>query len=305
MGSDLLVIGEALVDMIDQGDHRTYLAYPSGSPLNVAVAAARLGLGVEFATRFAADPIGRQLRGYAVAHGLDLGRSVPATEPSSLAIMSIDDAGDAVYDFRLDGTADWQWTPAELAPVRAAPPPIVHLGSIASWFPPGGDVLLDTVRGLGSVVSYDPNIRPALLPDPDAARDQVERWVRVATLVKASAVDVGWLYPGWPVERVAGHWRALGPPVVVITLGADGAYAVAGDRTARTAAVPMSIVDTVGAGDSFTAALCVHLSAHGVPGLVADLDAALRYAACTAGLACERDGPSFPTRTEVDARLTR
>jgi fructokinase len=304
MGTDLLVLGEALADMIDQGDHRTFVAYPSGGPLNVAVAAARLGLGVGYATRFSGDPIGRRLRAYAAGHGLDLSRSVAAAEHSGLAIMSINDAGDAVYDFRLDGTADYQWTPAELAPVRAAPPPVVHVGSIASWYPPGGDVLLDTVRQLGTVVSYDPNIRAQLLPDPAAARDKVEQWVRVATLAKASVVDVGWLYPGWPVEEVAGHWRALGARIAVVTLGGDGAYAMAGDHSTRVAAPAVRVADTVGAGDAFAAALCVRLSAHGVPGLVADLDATLRYAACVAGLACERAGPSFPTAAEVDARLT-
>lgn len=300
--SDILVIGEALVDMIDQGDHRTFVAHPGGSPLNVAIAASRLGLDVALAARFSADFIGQQLRAHALAYRLDLSRSVPATEHSSLAIVSVNGAGDAMYDFRLEGTADWQWTPAELASIRAAPPPLVHVGSIASWQAPGAAVLLSAVRELGSVVSYDPNIRPQLLSDLGAARDQVEQWVRVATLAKASAEDIGWLYPGWPVEDVAARWRSLGARIVVVTLGPDGAYAAA-DTAVRVPAPPTSIVDTVGAGDAFTAALCAQLATRGVDGVLAELPAALAFAAGTAALACERPGPSFPSRAEVEQRL--
>ena len=159
--------------------------------------------------------------------------------------------------------------------------------------------LARSIRDRGGVlVSYDPNIRPRLLGDPDRGRRMAEAGVRLAHLVKASAEDIGWLYPGWSAAEVAGHWLRLGPAVVVITDSARGAdaFTAAGPPVHRPAR-EVTVVDTTGAGDSFTSGLLSALIGRGLhspaelarrPG--ADLTPALDDAILAASLTCQRSG---------------
>jgi fructokinase len=218
-----VVVGEALIDLIP-ADNDAYLARPGGSPLNVAVGLARLGQPAALAGRLSADPFGTVLRQRLERSGVDLRHLLAAPEPSTIALVDLS-GGHARYEFSAGG-ADFQWTPAELeflpAGARA-----VHFGSLASWLPPGDAAITGTVRriraGESVLVSYDPNVRPALQPDPAAARQQVERSVALAHVVKASAEDVAWLYGSADPAEIAGRWLGLGAGLVVVTSGADGA----------------------------------------------------------------------------------
>jgi fructokinase len=164
----------------------------------------------------------------------------------------------------------------------------------------------------GTLISYDPNVRPVLLRDPAHARHAVERSVGAAHIVKASREDVEWLYPATDIEQVSARWLELGAVLVVITDGAHGAHAFRADaarisRPGRKAAV----ADTVGAGDAFTAGLLGALVRHGLhtPELVARssptvLTAALDDAILVSALTCERIGADPPialTRPDVPA----
>jgi len=145
----------------------------------------------------------------------------------------LDEHRKAVYDFYAQGSADWQWTPDELA--IPAGTQILHTGSLASWLPPGDEHLVAALRQARDtlLVSYDPNVRPTLLGTPERARPLIERAVAVAHLVKASDDDVGWLYPGSRLDAVAGRWLGLGAATVVLTRGERGAvgYDVASTRS--------------------------------------------------------------------------
>jgi fructokinase len=306
----LSVIGEALIDFVDAGDHSTFAAYPSGSPLNVAVGLARLGHDTEFMARFGEDTFGRMLRAHAERNGVGLSSSVAATEQSSLAIATLDQDAKAHYDFYLTGTADWQWTDAELRVPPATR--ILHAGSLTSWLPPGADRVIEMLRRVRDdmLVSYDPNVRPGLLGTPEQARELIERAVAVAHLVKASDDDIGWLYPGDSEDAIAARWLALGATTVVITRGERGA------RAYRPGAAPLErpareirLVDTIGAGDAFTSGLLGALARAGVrdaPGLAAaDLVEALDEAILVAALTCERAGADPPTAAELEAASTR
>lgn len=305
------VIGEALIDLVmdppgtDPAGPPVYLAHPGGSPYNVAVGLARLGQPTRLVARLSGDAFGRQLRGHAEANGVDLSCAVAATEQSTLAVVSLDADRNAGYDFYRDGTADWQWSDAELdrIPADAA---WLHTGSLASWTEPGAGVIADLLRRRRQqgpvVVSYDPNIRPALLPDHGLALARVEAMVGLADVVKASAEDLAWLYPGRDAEEVLRHWRELGAAVVVMTDGGRGARFIAGEEVATVPARPVAVVDTVGAGDAFMAGLINALVTAGFePGPDLDIAAAVDEAILVAALTCARAGANPPTAAELAA----
>jgi fructokinase len=310
------VIGEAIIDLLPAGPPRTFQAVPGGSPYNVAIGLARLGHRARLMARLADTAFGRILRDHAEAEGIDLRAAPRAPEPSTLAVVSLDAAARASYDFYLDGTADWQWTAAETgrAPRDSA---VFHFGSIASWTPPGDAQILALARRLhdrGDVlITYDPNVRPGLLADPGHGRSVVERAIGIAHLTKASSDDIAWLYPDLTPAEVARHWLRLGAAAVVITSSAEGAYAFTADGgVVRRPALDVTVADTVGAGDSFTAGLIASLLERGQQapaGLVRcaaeQLSGALDDAILVASVNCERRGNDPPTAADVAAARDR
>ncbi len=297
------VLGEAVVDLV-QGPDGRFTAHPGGSPLNVAVGLARLGVPATLLARFSTSRFGRILRAHADANGVDLRHAVDTDDPATLAIASLADDGVATYDFYVDGTADWQWRDDELSPALTGRG-ILHTGSLAVFRFPGADRVADalrTARAEGALISIDPNIRPGLLGTPAQARARVEELIRLAHLVKASEEDGAWLYPGRPVEDVLRHWRDLGAALAVVTLGAGGALALSGTRTFRQPAPAVEVVDTIGAGDAFTAGLLADLS-RAADGWSDDVvAAALRYAVEVAAVTCTRAGADPPYRHELSNR---
>jgi fructokinase len=258
-GPLLTVIGEALVDLVPSGPPGEYHAHPGGSPFNVAVASARLRNRTALMVRLAQQGFGPLLRATADAEGIDLSAAARAAEPTTLAVVSMNGGGHASYEFYLQGTADWQWTIGELRK-RPTDTAILHFGSIASWTPPGSeriDQLITEARARnGVLISYDPNIRPAVLGARTNGAQLVERSVGHAHLVKASREDLEWLYPARSVADVARQWNELGPTLVVVTDGADGATAYRGGReTLVRPGRAVTVADTIGAGDAFTAGL--------------------------------------------------
>lgn len=305
------VLGEVLADLVADPDGR-WVLHPGGSPANTAVGLARLQVPTLLLGRLARGPVGDRLRRHLVGNGVDLSHAVPAEEPASLAFVELDEAGAARYAFYVGGTADFAWRPAELA---ARPPDLVawHTGSLASWLEPGWQVVAEaTARAAadpGVTVSLDPNLRPALLADRPVARRRVGELLGSADLVKVSEEDLDWLHPGRPAEEVARDWLAGGPALVVVTLGPRGALAVCADRPAvQVPGQHVQVVDTVGAGDSFTSALLASLYRRGVlgpgfrgalPGL--DLPAVVAEAVRASALTCTRPGADPPWPAELSA----
>ena len=199
------------MDMVPAGGG-LFEAAPGGSPANVAVALARLDVPVRLLARLADDVLGRRLRRHLVANDVDLGYAVHAREPSSLAIVALDEHGVPEYDFRVDGTADWQWTDDELAGALDGPVVAVHSGSLALAREPGASALTRLLARARerAAISYDPNCRPLLMGSPEAELERVERLVALADVVKVSSEDLAWLVPGCPPEHVAADWLARG-----------------------------------------------------------------------------------------------
>lgn len=311
------VLGEALIDLVASGEPGGYQARPGGSPYNVAIGLARLGVRTSLMARLADNAFGRQLREHAEAQDLDLSASPHAVEPTTLAVVSLNDDAQATYDFYLDGTADWQWTPAETARLRPDTT-VLHVGSIASWTAPGSESIHELVRTVHAagqaLVSYDPNVRPLLLGDPARGRELVERTVKVAHIVKASREDLEWLYPGITADHVAARWIEFGALLVIITDGPDGADAFQPGRAVRhRPGRAVQVVDTVGAGDAFTAGLLAALVSadQHTPARVSRLtgpmlDDLVGEAILVASLTCTRQGADPPTAAAREAaRLVR
>jgi fructokinase len=302
-----VVVGEALVDLVGQRGSRTLVAHPGGSPANVALGLARLGDPVTLMTRLGKDAFGEMISTHLQSSGVrvDAGRDDGAK--TSLAVASLA-AGVATYDFRIE------WDIGTLAPLPVETR-CLHTGSLATILEPGrADVedLMAREHQRGRVtISYDPNVRPALLGTPERARPGIERLVSLSDVVKVSDEDLHWLYPGRPDEEVARDWLARGPVLVIVTRGGQGVYAVTADLEVRRPATPIDLVDTVGAGDSFTSGLLdglrradligserrETLSAIDESSLVSILDDASLVAAIT----CSRPGANPPTRAEVEA----
>jgi fructokinase len=312
----IAVCGEALIDLVDEGGW-TFRAHPGGSPANVAVGLARLAIPTALLGRVAGDGFGRLLRQHLTDNGVDTRFLVHAAEPSTLAVVTLDPAGVATYQFYVDGTADWQWTREQLPPAMPVDVVAVHAGSLALSVEPAATVLTELLRAerdRGQVtISFDPNLRPSFEPDRDAARRRVERQVALSDVVKVSSEDLGWLQPGESPAQVAHRWAAeLGPALVIVTLGGGGALAVGADGGEVQRSTPtVEVADTVGAGDAFTAGLLAALADRKLLGganraalaaLSADtLADVVDEAALVAAITCSRPGADPPTRDEVAA----
>src|SRR3954468_18119807 len=302
-----VVIGEALVDLVGQRGSRTLVAPPGGSPANVALGLGRLGNPVTLMTHLGRDSFGEMISGHLQASGVRVEGGTSAGSSTSLAVATLA-AGIASYDFRIE----WDIGNLEPLPVETR---CLHTGSLAAALEPGRtDVhnLLEHEHQRGRVtISYDPNVRPALLGTPEAARPGIEHLVTLSDVVKVSDEDLHWFYPDRADEEVARDWLGRGPVLVVVTRGGAGVYAVTRDLELRRPATAIDLVDTVGAGDSFTAGLLDGLRRADLIGgqrrdalaatdeatLVSILDDASLVAAVT----CSRPGANPPTRAEVDA----
>ncbi len=296
------------MDLVADPHTGNFVAHPGGSPANTAVALARLGTDVALLGRLAADPFGRRLRRHLADNGVDLRYAVDATEATGLAVVTVDGNGAPEYTFYVTGTADWQWSPAELPASLPAHVTAVHAGSLALVRPPGGAVLTGLLRRERHrrAISLDPNVRPALSGDRDRFAGLLEDWVGIAHVVKVSQEDLAWVYPGQRPAEVARRWRAAGPSLVVVTCGGDGALAFVGHDEVSRPAAPAVVVDTVGAGDSFTAGLLDWLDRHdrlGPAGPAAlstpEVVTAVDFANAAAAVTVSRPGAQPPYRHEL------
>jgi fructokinase len=305
------VAGEVITDLVPTALDGDFHAAPGGSPANVAVGLARLDVPVRMLARLSGDALGQRLRAHLLANGVDLGHAVAASEPSSLAIVVLEPDGSAAYDFRVDGTADWQWSDAELEHTLDGVDAL-HVGSLALTTPPGGAVLrrLAARARTSATVSFDPNVRQLLMGPQTEVLAVVHEVLAVADVVKASAEDVGWLEPGRDIEEVARAWQQHGPSLVVVTRGGDGALAIGPSGTpVERPGRAVHVVDTVGAGDSFMSALLAGLARRDLLGasrrtaLAAltdnDVAALLDEAVEASAVTCSRPGADPPRLAEL------
>lgn len=306
--------GEALIDFIpvvDSDGSAAYRPSPGGSPYNSAIAAARLGAHVAFLGKLSTDFFGDQLFDRLATNGVDTGLVVRSPRPSTLAFVKKTETGDARYAFFADGAADRDLQPVDL-PMDRDDIDAIAFGSISLIADPVSATILDLVEreSKNRVISFDPNVRTVLVNDPADYRSRVARAIGASTILKISDEEVAWYLGDDDLEAGARRLLAEGPSLVVVTAGPDGAIAACGSVLSRVPAEPTSVSDTIGAGDSFHAALLVWLSRNGLLSQAAvtglqerQLASMLRFAAAVAAKTCSRPGADPPQLSELHPAL--
>lgn len=300
--SDVLVVGESLVDIV-KGADGALLEYAGGSAANVAVALARLGREVRFATSYAEDRHGRMIAEHLAAAGVRLASDPGAVSRTSTAVATIGADGSASYEFDLE----WRINPVDVDPA----PLVVHTCSLGAVLAPGAEDVVALLTRLRerATISYDVNARPAITGTGPDLVARVERMAAIADLVKASDEDLEALYPGVDHVASARHLLALGPAAVVVTRGGAGAHWVTASLDVEVGSVEVDVADTIGAGDTFGAALIDALWERGRLGAGEredlrslgrdEIAEVLAHAARAAAVTVSRPGADPPYRSEL------
>lgn len=303
----IVVCGEALIDVIRNPDGTSRSA-PGGGPFNTARALGRLGAPTAFLGHLSTDEPGRRLASLLTEDSVRLDFASFGPEPTTTAIAEVDSAGRAEYRFVVEGTSVPSLTAEMLPQEFGAELEGLYFGGLGLALEPIGSTVTELVarEHPKSFLMIDPNIRGGLGPE-DRYRERLLQAIGLSTLVKASDADLAWLYPGLSCEDASRAVLELGPQAVVVTLGANGAFAVHGGKEVRVAAPRVEVVDTIGAGDAFGAALVTWLRDHDrlAPELTLtedELKAALELACRAAAITCTRAGADSPTRQELTQR---
>ncbi|WP_243077159.1 carbohydrate kinase [Microbacterium sp. SS28] len=288
---EVLVIGEALIDITSGPDGSREV--PGGGPANVALGLGRRGVDVALLTN-----LGRDARGSAITRHLEksgvwvLAESF-VRDTTSTAVATITADGSARYDF------DVRWA-ASQAPLHVRPR-AVHTGSVAAFLGPGDAVVLQQLDRLQpDIVTFDPNIRPALISDAAHARSRFEEFARRATVVKLSDEDAEFLYPDVAIPGVLDAIGSLGPRLVAVTRGSQGAVLAAEGLVVEVPGRAVSVLDTIGAGDTFMSSLIFDYIALEEQALSAETLADIGGRAATAAsITVARAGADLPWQHEL------
>jgi fructokinase len=309
----IICIGESLIDFIphdaDANGLPLYRPVAGGCPYNCSIAAARLGAEVAFAGTVSNDFFGDHLVDSLRSNGVGLSMVTRTDRPTTLAFVKKAADGSARYAFFTNDAADRALETLHVPrplPDRA----ILQMGSISIIPDPEGSTILHLAEDerASRVVAFDPNVREDLAPDHDEYRGRIERALRATTLLKTSDEDLAWIYPDTPFDAAVRRVFDLGVRLIVVTRGAAGSEAITSRTRVAVPAERVEVSDTIGAGDSFLAALLVWFDEHGV--LSGDavealereaLADALGFASRVSAITCTRVGADPPHRGEVAA----
>ncbi len=301
MQSSALVIGEALTDIVVTDEREQ--DHPGGSPFNVAITLGRLGDTVSLLTAIGDDARGDEIAARLETSAVNLLPASRRSGPTSTASARLQPDGSARYEFEID------WSlPARL---ELAASTVTHAGSIALYLEPGASRVAELLRERSgdSLITLDPNIRPALVGDHTAAVARLEALMEVVDLVKLSDEDAAWLYPGVAPAAVLSRLVALGPGLAVMTLGGQGSLLASPSALVAVPAPATVVADTIGAGDSYMGAL-IHRVLTTSLGVQLrrrselwgeELGAIGAFASRVAAITVSRSGANPPMLAEVEA----
>jgi fructokinase len=299
VSAPVLVGGEALYDLVaDAGGGLT--GHPGGGPFNTARTIGRLRQPVAFLGRLSSDRLGATHERMLADDGVDLGCVVRTTDPTTLALASLDAIGAASWSFYSTGTAaaglESQEALAALPPQVAA----LHVGTLGLVLEPLASALEAVVERLAgsTLVVVDPNIRPQIIDEPEVFRARLERVLRHSDLVKVSEEDLAWLDPGCSRPAAARALLDRGPTAVLLTRGPEGATVITAGADTAIDPVPTEVVDTIGAGDAFGGGFLAWWTSHGLGRAELARDElvveAARFASVVAARTVARAGASPP-----------
>jgi fructokinase len=298
--SDVWVVGEVLIDLIPDGVERK--AVVGGGPANTAKALAKLGINTHFIVGISTDMYGLMALKQLHQDGVLLDYVKFSDKPTCLAIVSLNNQGGATYEFLIEGTATFDYTPDWLPDPLTIKPSLLHIGTLVTAIEPAASVLhkwASVVKGVAPIV-FDPNIRPAVIADRAEYVRQVEKWIGISSAVKVSDDDIYWLYPDKSIDDVANTWLSMGPELVVITFGDKGLSGYRKGEKVSVDAKKVVVADTVGAGDTVGAILVEAIVEEGLNNLTGQLlIAKLERAAKAAAITVSRTGALPPGRDEI------
>jgi fructokinase len=309
-------LGTGKSKLEDQGEtlpkgttNTDFRMYAGGSILNVAVGLARLGQHAAFAGKIAEDFFGRHLLLTLKTEGVDTRFVSTAIAQSALAFVAME-AGEPVFSFYGEGTADTMLTAEDIPENLYLETGILHVGSVSLLRGATPSTALATVERLKgkALLSLDPNIRADLIHDEPEYRALLQRLIAQTDILKLSNVDLAWLLPGVSIEESLLHLCGLGPALVIVTQGQKGILARSvSSHTLQIPTIPVPVIDTVGAGDAFCAGVLSRLADESITsreGILAlseqELRSALNFASAVAALNCTRVGANPPRRSEVE-----
>ncbi|WP_395607710.1 carbohydrate kinase [Pseudomonas sp. B22129] len=309
-----LVCGEALFDFFSeeeasgQASKVNYKAIAGGSPFNVAVGLRRLGIESALFGGLSTDYLGRRLLQVLKDEGVNEQFLVEFAAPTTLAMVAVGANGSPQYSFRGEGCADRQLEVAHL-PALGKDIRGLHIGSFSLVVQPIGDTLLELVKRESGkrLISLDPNVRLNPQPDIQLWRERIAELVKHADLIKVSDEDLHLLYPNQSPQSVVQGWLQHRCQLVFLTRGGDGATVFSRQHGTWSApAVKVVMADTVGAGDTFQAALIAWLTEQNLDSVAGlqkltreQIDAMLGFAIRAAALTCSKTGPDLPYRQQL------
>jgi fructokinase len=295
------VCGEVLIDLIPGADG-VRVAHVGGGPANTAKALARLGHDVQFIDGISTDEYGVAARKELLDDEVKLDLALTSDKPTCLAIVSLDANGGASYEFKIDGTATFDFNLNWLPDPSRYKPQVLHIGTLVTVIQPGADVLYDWAMQVAEFapIVFDPNIRPSVMGDHDLYEAAVEKWAALSSVIKVSDDDMAWLYPGQKYEDVAQRWINDGAALVVVTRGSQGIIGITADGSVEVDGAKITVADTVGAGDTVGAIIVEAMIEKGILALTGEvLKAVLHRAAVAAGITCSRKGAQPPYKHEL------
>ena len=290
------VAGEVLIDVLPTGP------VVGGGPANTAKALARLGNTVDFIDGISTDEYGVNARKELIRDGVGLSHCLTSEKPTCTATVTLDALGSASYEFRIDGTATFDFSHSWLPDPERLKPSVLHIGTLVTIIEPGASVLFDWAMRVSEFapIVFDPNIRPSVLRDRETYVVAVEKWIGLSSIVKVSDDDIKWLYPDESIDIVAQRWLSTGVSCVVITRGAAGLIGYTEHGIEEVTGAKITVIDTVGAGDTVGAIVVEGVLNHSVAGLHGEvLHLLLQKAAVAAGITCSRVGAEPPYKHEL------
>ena len=273
-----------------------------GGPANTAKALARLGYEVDFIDGISSDANGVKARKELERDGVGLALCLKSDKPTCTATLTLDSQGAAQYEFFIKDTATFDFNASWLPDPSRLKPSVLHIGTLATIIEPGATALFNWAVSVGEFapIIFDPNIRPSVLDDRAIYAAAVEKWVSIASIVKVSDDDIKWLYPNETLDEVALRWIAQGVSCVVITRGAHGLIGFTEHGMEEVDGAKITVVDSVGAGDTVGAIVVEGVIQHSVAGLQGHvLNKVLHKAAIAAGITCSRAGAEPPYKHEL------
>ncbi len=300
------VCGEVLIDLLP-GDPKR-IAIVGGGPANTAKALSRLGHEVQFIEGISTDAYGKSARAELLRDGVGLDLALTSDLPTCTATVSLSADGSASYEFLINGTATFDFDNSWLPDPERYKPEVLQIGTLVTIIEPGATVLYDWAIKVGEFapIVFDPNIRPSVMPDLIKYREEVDKWLKISSVVKFSEDDIAALYPNEDPIGIAKSCLDKGVQLVVITRGANGLVGVTVDGVVEVPGEKVTVIDTVGAGDTVGAIIVEAAIQIGILNLTGlKLREVLHRAAVAAAITCSRAGAQPPRAFELTEALER